>query len=145
MPEVVEFFVKRDVAIRENMVGDDYLVHLLERVDADELRCCTIEIQFFLHFTQCALFWRFSTFQKPRDESVKRSEGLRPPAIVREHHHSVVLDNRRDNRRRIVVVNEPAVRCADTAYFTLHRAVGKRRGTEGTEVEFGHAGLPGAQ
>src|SRR5579859_1594627 len=138
MPEVVEFVAQRDGANRGDVVRNDDLIHLLERIDANECRCCAIEIELFFHFAQRAVLRRLGMLQKPSDQTVERSERLRPRTIVRKHYHTIVLDDGRDNRGWIVVVNEAAIGRAGAAAFALQRAFGKWGGTEGTELELGH-------
>lgn len=78
---VVEFMVEGYCARGEDVVRDDDLIHLLERISTDEQRPRADEIKLFLHLTQCALFRRFAALQKPGDQSVECVKCLRPCAI----------------------------------------------------------------
>jgi hypothetical protein len=98
----------------------------------------TVKIQFFLHFAQRALFWRFRALEKSGDQSIERSKCLRPCPIVRQHYHAIVLNHRRNNRRWIVVMSEAALRGTHPAHFALHCALDESLSTTRTVFVLRH-------
>src|SRR5207302_2639601 len=100
-----ELLAELDLAVRANVVREDELVHLRERVGADERDDLAAEPELLAHLAQDAMLRRLVLLEESGDQAVPL---FRPSLAAHEQHGPAVLDQRGQNGRGIVIEDVPA-------------------------------------